>query len=541
MDITYSLGENPKWYFVGLDGLPLGAGYMATYNNLNPTVYMPIYEDPAGDFPFPASPIPNTSIQGVLIDENGTLGPIYWEQDSSNPNSMYDIEVYDANGNLVYQMNNYLPNNGGGGGNITEGLNFTNLIVNNVFWRNIEATANPIASQNVLLAPGAHSNFASSTQPTNQGDIRFIKSNLASSDQISFLPFTFGANALAGDVTPPVYLNYSCTGIGGGGETYKYVSYPISTDLQSTSGQSATVTIWARCNSGNNVMSLNLYQFFGDGGGASAAVTTNVQNINLTTSWVKYVFTVTIPSVASKTLGACHNTGLYLQVGYPLSQTTNMDHVKASVYLAPFEPELDYLTNDQIDAVINASRTGDVRISLNSFSPFGYVPCNDLTIGNPSSNATNRADYDTFPLFDCIWNQVSNTYAPLLNSAGSPIARGASSMADFAANNQLTLTQTLGRALACAGAGSGLTSRPLGSSIGSEVITIAAMPLHNHPGSTVPFNNIYTSPGSGGTVAGTGGNEPLNITPQGGGILNVQGAANGNMPPESFYNVFLKL
>jgi presenilin-like A22 family membrane protease len=35
MPITHLLQPNPKWYFVNVSGLPLGAGYLAVYSSLN--------------------------------------------------------------------------------------------------------------------------------------------------------------------------------------------------------------------------------------------------------------------------------------------------------------------------------------------------------------------------------------------------------------------------------------------------------------------------------------------------------------------------
>jgi hypothetical protein len=436
MATAYLLADNPKWYFANLVGLPLGGGTMYTYNSQNKSQQKPVFEDPGGNFPW---------TNPILIDENGTQGPFYFANDVP-----YYIEVYDSAGVLQWTIDNFTPP-AGGGGNITEAFNLTNLIVNNVFWRNIGQTANPIGSQNVLLCPGAHANFGITTNVGNQGDIRFLKSNLQSSDQIQFVAFPTGVNALNGDVTPAQFLRYNCGGIGAGGETYKYIQYPISTDLESTSNQSAIVTIWARCNSGNNQLQVYFSQFFGDGGGASPIQLSTVQTITLTSSWAKYSFSLTIPNISGKTFGACNNSALYLQVQYPLSQLTQIDHVKPCVYLSTVAPALEYLTNDQIEATINTPRTGDARISLNSFVPFGWVAANDGTIGSASSNASNRANTDTFPLYDLIWNSVSSTQlnlAPIFDSSGNSTTLGASSAADFAANKQLALTKALGQVLA---------------------------------------------------------------------------------------------
>jgi microcystin-dependent protein len=536
MATLYLLGSNPIWYFVDLVGLPLGAGYFATYNAQNPSQLKPVFEDPDGLFPFPYVDIPNTDLQGILIDENGTLGPIYFANDVP-----YLLTWFDSNGVQIDQVDNFTPG-GGGGGDITEGINLTNLIVNGVFWRsNINAPVS--GAQDVFLAPSAHAGFCSSTVPGNQPDIRFIKSNVLATDFLTFIPFTQGLSTLGQDVTPPVFLRYNCTSPGTG-ETFKYVQFPLSVDIQSTSGQNITTTIWARSNSGAATITLQYQQFFGDGGVASTPVLSTGSNFTLSANWTQFKYSETLPSIAGQTLGACQNTAIYLQVQYPLSQTSSIDIVKPGAYLSPLQlsPIVDYLTNDQIDAVISAPRVGDVRIAMNAFQPYGWVICNDETIGNPSSNATTRANFDTFPLFDLLWTDFvgNQTLAPMFNSSGTRVSYGESSVADFAANNQLSLTKILGRALSSAGqpssGGSG-NNWPIGTAQGEEnhTLSINEIPSHNHPGSFIGGSSS-TNVGAFVIRSDTNNvNQAVTVAAQGGG------AAHNTIQPTAYFNVFLKL
>ncbi|GGG51771.1 hypothetical protein GCM10010964_43690 [Caldovatus sediminis] len=123
---------------------------------------------------------------------------------------------------------------------------------------------------------------------------------------------------------------------------------------------------------------------------------------------------------------------------------------------------------------------GDVRTTYRSTAAAGWVLMNDGSIGAAGSGATTRANADTWRLYELLWNTVADTWAPV--SGG----RGASALADFNAGKTLTLPRALGRALAVAGAGSGLTSRALGQWLGAEThaLSIAEMPAHNHTGST---------------------------------------------------------
>lgn len=133
-------------------------------------------------------------------------------------------------------------------------------------------------------------------------------------------------------------------------------------------------------------------------------------------------------------------------------------------------------TKDYVGIGSGGFTTGDVKTTFKSSADTGWVMMNDTSIGSAASSATGRANADTADLFALLWNNVSDTYAPV--SGG----RGVSASADFAANKTLTLPKSLGRVLGGAGAGSGLTSRSLGQSLGEEshVLTEAELASHTH-------------------------------------------------------------
>lgn len=114
--------------------------------------------------------------------------------------------------------------------------------------------------------------------------------------------------------------------------------------------------------------------------------------------------------------------------------------------------------------------TGEIIMSI-AASHDGYIKMDDGTIGSPTSGATTRANADCQDLYELIWNQVSDTYAPV--SGG----RGASAEEDFLANKPITLTKALGRVLSCAGTGTVLTSRSLGETQGEENVQVTGIVL----------------------------------------------------------------
>jgi len=188
--------------------------------------------------------------------------------------------------------------------------------------------------------------------------------------------------------------------------------------------------------------------------------------------------------------------------------------------------------------------TGDVTASF-AASKSGWVRMEDTSIGNAASGATGRASADTKDLFTLLWGSVIDTWCPV--SGG----RGASAAADFAANKTLTLPKALGRAMAAAGHGSGLSSRALGENTGGEthILVTSEMPSHRH--------KCYSDSGSSESAFGfktTGTQNGMAIHHEGSshgyldGFAGIQAlentggdAAHTNMQPTTFTHWFIRL
>lgn len=91
--------------------------------------------------------------------------------------------------------------------------------------------------------------------------------------------------------------------------------------------------------------------------------------------------------------------------------------------------------------------TGDIKPRADTNPQPGWALMNATTIGNASSNATQRANADTFNLFVYLWANFSNAQCPVLTSGGAPSTRGVSAAADFAANKQITVLDVRGTGL----------------------------------------------------------------------------------------------
>lgn len=139
--------------------------------------------------------------------------------------------------------------------------------------------------------------------------------------------------------------------------------------------------------------------------------------------------------------------------------------------------------------------TASVHMFATQFVPSGYLRCDGNTIGSASSGATARANADTWPLFNVLW-QASPTAGilPIQTSTGAATTRGASADADFAANKRLSLPDLRGEFIRGLDLGRGVDAgRILLSS------QAAAIESHTHTG-TADTGGAHTHTGSTDTA-----------------------------------------
>lgn len=446
MAITYSLAPNPHWVVIDdFSKLPIGAA-IYTYSSLNPSVFKPAYEDAGGTTPFG---------QPIVGFANGTFPPIFWKFDSSAPDDLYYIQVWsqvqDSSNTavLLWDFNGISGGGSGGGGVITNNLDLENLVINGQFFRNVgNLPIAPATSLDTLitLAPSNHDGFCGNGGTTFGPvgpDIIFAKSDQSAQDSILFTDFQQGDNFFGSTPTPKQFVEYKT--VVAGSETYKYIQFPIVKGLQNLNNTTISIKMWNYLVGNSTNINLVLRQFFGNGNnGPSSDVITPITALNLSAgTWtLTQLNSFSVPSIAGKTLGNCGNDALYLQIQFPSSELIDLKFILPAIYLGAAISTTDFHTLDQVDAIVNSPRTGDTRTSINSFSPYGWVPANDGTIGSGLSSATTRANIDTFPLYDLIWNSIPDIYAPVTGG------RGASSIDDFVANKPMALTRNLGRVMA---------------------------------------------------------------------------------------------
>lgn len=526
-------------------GIALSNGVVSFYESDMVTFKNWYYQSGTGGGPFTyiAGPNPMTlSAAGTFVDVGGNDIIPFWnpwsETDPTIP-EFYFITVFDQFGIEQFTRSNFPFGAGGGsgGGGSSNTQTLDNYVLNNRFWRNIGSIATtsgaPLTNTYTLqynstgsykyatLAPSQHDAFS-------MPDLVFIVNNTTASDSITFNKFALAlVPQLTGDITPEYYINHT-TSVAGTGETLKVYQFPISLHIETLNEVTFVFTIQTQSTVAGIILPIYIYQFLGTG--VASGIPQQIGEVTTSTSWVKTVLTYTFNTDDGLILSSTSDDAWYLQIGVPRNTVTNFNFTLPSIYLSSLTlpsiipvPTNSFQTYDQIDTIINSWRTGDVRTSLNSFYYFGWIPMNDGTIGSAATSAyaTARANNDTWPLYNLIWqaykayNGVTfNIISQMYNSSSVAIAYGATAYADWIAGNVLTLTNMMGQVilgtvpaatliLAYQTTFTSSSSSGLLLTAGNAMAIFNGMPVYVSGGSlpvTLGANTIYYVSGFNGTT-----------------------------------------
>lgn len=441
-------------YFVDKDdGTPLSAGIVTLYSETQRSVLKPWYmqQGTNPDYSYVELPNPMTlSAVGTIQDVNGNdVIPFFYPYESDNTTfDSYYITVQDSDLELQFTRSNF-PFVANPSSTLPVATN-ANIITNSVFWRNLGTTLlNSTTMANSIIINGVNLNYATLAPSQHDGntmpDINYFKNATDGTETISFPTFVsnFSDNVLIRDITPEYYMNINCSNPGTA--TTRYLQFPLSLHIDSLSGFSETsFTLQAMSVDGlSETLTVGIFQFCGSGVTSPAV---SVTTINLGQNWNKFIINLPIPSAQGVTIGNGGDDALYVQIGFP-NTAFNVNIALPSFYLNNTPATNSFQTYDDVNAIASSPRTGDTRTSLNSFSPYGWVPANDKTIGSASSGATGRANIDTWQLYKLIYTSVLNTFAPVSGGRTAPGNTPVAAYADFNANKPMALTKALGRIL----------------------------------------------------------------------------------------------
>jgi hypothetical protein len=143
----------------------------------------------------------------------------------------------------------------------------------------------------------------STTYGIYSGADRFGYSSIGGTSTVSQQTFTPGAAPLSG-YESTYFSRYTI----GSGVSYADMGQKIE-DVRVFAGQTITFSFWAKSSTAAQVTPY-IYQNFGSGGSAQGSTVGTA--ISLTSSWVRYSQTFSVPSISGKTIGAGSFLGAYL-------------------------------------------------------------------------------------------------------------------------------------------------------------------------------------------------------------------------------------
>ena len=147
--------------------------------------------------------------------------------------------------------------------------------------------------------------------------------------------FTAGTAPVAG-YEGKFFFRYDQS-VAGSGATFNIVRNKME-DVQTYAGQTVTLSFWAKASATTTMDGIRFTQNFGSGGSGGVS-TTAVEDPIFTISWTRYSYTVAIPSISGKTIGA--NNCLELRFLFPINSTFTVDiwgvQVEAGSAATPFQ------------------------------------------------------------------------------------------------------------------------------------------------------------------------------------------------------------
>ena len=209
------------------------------------------------------------------------------------------------------------------------------------------------------------------------------------SHTISQQAFTAGSAPVAG-YESAYFLRSAITTVGS--NTVLEIQQRIE-DVRTFANQNVTLSFWAKADSARSSI-VYLYQNFGSGGSSGVYVAT--PTINYTTSWQRFTFNFSVPSISGKTIGS--NNSLYVVIRQASASGSTLDiwgvQLEAGSVATPFTTATGTLSGE-LAACQRYYRTNyfDVRLQGVASAAYSFSATAISMRTLPTAAFTAAADY----------------------------------------------------------------------------------------------------------------------------------------------------
>lgn len=136
------------------------------------------------------------------------------------------------------------------------------------------------------------------------------------------------------EISEDTRLKYALKFLGNSGS--QYFRQPIE-DVTLFSGNTYTLSFWVKGSASTTLNNIYARQAFGSGGSSSVDTAFSPISHSVTTSYTKYIGTVTLPSISGKTVGSGNHLELFMQVPNGTSIYLTGVQLEVGEQATPFE------------------------------------------------------------------------------------------------------------------------------------------------------------------------------------------------------------
>lgn len=261
---------------------------------------------------------------------------------------------------------------------------------------------------------------------------------------VDAIDFTLGQNDVPNN--PEKFLQFDGHITSGGGNEFIAMQNKIER-VENLSGLVAAFSFWVR-GSIAGTAALQTSQNFGTGGSPSTEVDIFAQDIDVTTSWVKQVIIVTVPSVSGKLLGTNNDDAIkftfYNQVGTTRAATIGVSAIDfiGDLQIADVQVEQGSFSTD-FDRLSRADALEAAKYYFQRFDFGEFDTLGQFTWNGGASNIMESSYYLPVPMRSAPVSSIITSTGSMQNTGNGTISIALSLLAVSAAsiptNNQLNL------------------------------------------------------------------------------------------------------